>query len=155
MAKYDQLLARILRGGSDANIPFNDLCWLLQQLGFEERIRGSHHIFRKVGVEEKINLQRDDGKAKGVSSLAGAWDHPEVPSRRAGSMMNYEIILYWSEEDGVFVAEVPELPGCMAHGDTQEAALASAKQAMQLWIDTAREFGDAIPPPKGRRLMFA
>ena len=70
-------------------------------------------------------------------------------------MMNYEIILYWSEEDGVFVAEVPELPGCMAHGDTQEAALASAKQAMQLWIDTAREFGDAIPPPKGRRLMFA
>lgn len=64
MAKYDRLLARILRGGSDANIPFNDLCQLLQQLGFEERIRGSHHIFRKVGVEEKINLQRDDGKAK-------------------------------------------------------------------------------------------
>lgn len=70
-------------------------------------------------------------------------------------MMNYEIILYWSEEDGVFVAEVPELPGCMAHGDTQEAALASAKEAMQLWIDTAQEFGDAIPRPKGRRLMFA
>ncbi len=64
MAKYDALLARILGGSSDANIRFNDLCHLLHQLGFEERIRGSHHMFRKAGVEEKINLQRDDGKAK-------------------------------------------------------------------------------------------
>ncbi len=70
-------------------------------------------------------------------------------------MLNYEIILYWSGEDGVFVAEVPELPGCMAHGDTQEAALANAKDAMTLWIDTAREFGDLVPEPKGRLLMFA
>ncbi len=64
MAKYDDLLARILRGTSDANIPFNDLRQLLGRLGFEERIRGSHHMFRKVGVEEKLNLQRDDSKAK-------------------------------------------------------------------------------------------
>jgi predicted RNase H-like HicB family nuclease len=70
-------------------------------------------------------------------------------------MLHYEIILYWSDEDRVFVAEVPELPGCMAHGDTQEAALANAKEAMQLWIDTAREFGDPVPEPKGRRLMYA
>ena len=70
-------------------------------------------------------------------------------------MLNYEIILYWSDEDGVFVAEVPELPGCMAHGDTQEAALAKAKDAMQLWIDTAKEFGDPVPEPKRRRLMYA
>ena len=70
-------------------------------------------------------------------------------------MLNYEIILYWSNEDKVFVAEVPELPGCMAHGDTQEVALANAKEAMQLWIDTAREFGDPLPEPKGRRLMYA
>ena len=69
--------------------------------------------------------------------------------------LNYEIVLYWSEEDAVFVAEVPELAGCMAHGDSQEAALASVKEAMQLWIDTAKEFGDAIPVPKGRRLMLA
>ena len=64
MAKYDDLLARILRGISDANIPFDDLCHLLRRLGFEVRVRGSHHLFRKPGVEEKINLQRDDGKAK-------------------------------------------------------------------------------------------
>ena len=67
----------------------------------------------------------------------------------------YEIILYWSEADETFVAEVPQLPGCMAHGDTQEAALDSVNQAMDLWIDTAREFGDPVPEPKGERLMLA
>jgi predicted RNase H-like HicB family nuclease len=67
----------------------------------------------------------------------------------------YEIIIYWSNEDEVYVAEVPELPGCMAHGSTPEAALASAHDAIQLWIDTAREFGDPVPEPKGQRLMLA
>jgi predicted RNase H-like HicB family nuclease len=67
----------------------------------------------------------------------------------------YEIIIYWSNEDEVYVAEVPELPGCMAHGDTHESALANANEAIQLWIDTAREFGDPVPEPKGQRLMLA
>lgn len=64
MAKFDDLLARLLGGASDANIWFDDLCHLLLWLGFEERISGSHHIFRKAGVEERINLQRDNSKAK-------------------------------------------------------------------------------------------
>jgi len=64
MGRYDKLLERILRGRSDANIRFDDLCQLLRHLGFAERIRGSHHIFRKQAVEEKVNLQRDDDKAK-------------------------------------------------------------------------------------------
>lgn len=70
-------------------------------------------------------------------------------------MERYGIILYWSNEDQVFVAETPELPGCMAHGETQEAALANIKDAMDLWLDTARKCGDEIPQPKGRRLMVA
>jgi predicted RNase H-like HicB family nuclease len=70
-------------------------------------------------------------------------------------VQKYEIILYWSDEDQVFVAEVPELPGCMAHGNTQEVALTNVKEAIQLWIDTANEFGDTVPEPKGRRLMLA
>lgn len=70
-------------------------------------------------------------------------------------MDKYEIILYWSDEDQTYVAEVPELPGCMAHGKTRESALAEVKTAIQLWIDTAREFGDPIPEPRGRRLMLA
>ena len=69
--------------------------------------------------------------------------------------MKYEIIISWSDEDNAFVAVVPELPGCMAHGETQELALANAKDAQELWLDTAREFGDPIPEPKGRRLAFA
>lgn len=70
-------------------------------------------------------------------------------------MNKYEIIIYWSNEDQVFVAEVPELPGCMAHGDSQQAALANANEAIRLWIETAEEFGDNVPEPKGQRLMPA
>ena len=64
MGKYEKLLDRILKGTSDANIAFDDLCSLLKRLGFDERTRGSHHIFRKKGIVEKINLQRDGSKAK-------------------------------------------------------------------------------------------
>jgi predicted RNase H-like HicB family nuclease len=70
-------------------------------------------------------------------------------------MSKYEIIIYWSEQDSAFVAEVPELPGCSAHGDSYELALREAHEAIQLWLDTAREFGDPIPLAKGRRLQFA
>jgi predicted RNase H-like HicB family nuclease len=70
-------------------------------------------------------------------------------------MNRYEIIIYWSREDEVYVAEVPELSGCAAHGATQEEALAQAQQAIRLWIDTAVEFGDPVPEPKGRRLILA
>lgn len=69
-------------------------------------------------------------------------------------MHRYEIILYWSNEDSAFIAEVPELPGCMAHGDTQEAALHQAQEAMNAWISVAQEIGRAIPEPRGR-LMYA
>lgn len=64
MGKYDKLILRILRGDSDTNIAFRDLCELLKKLGFNENTRGSHHIFRKDGIEEKINLQKDGSKAK-------------------------------------------------------------------------------------------
>ena len=70
-------------------------------------------------------------------------------------MRKYEIILYWSKDDGAFVAEVSELPGCAAHGATAEAALAHCQEAIGLWLDTAKEFGRPIPDRKGRRLQFA
>ena len=70
-------------------------------------------------------------------------------------MHKYEIIIYWSGDDNIFVAEVPELPGCTAHGKTQNDALANSNEAIRLWIDTAKECGDPIPEPKGRRLIFA
>jgi len=64
MGKYEKLLLQVLRGLSDANIGFDDLCGLLTQLGFEMRVRGSHHVFRRPGVPEKINLQRSGSQAK-------------------------------------------------------------------------------------------
>ena len=70
-------------------------------------------------------------------------------------MNKYEVIIYWSTEDQAFIAEVPQLPGCCAHGSTQEAALANAQDAIRLWVDTAKEFGDPVPEPKGGRLILA
>lgn len=64
MSRRDKLLVKILLGASDANISFEPLCQLLSSLGFEERIQGSHHIFSKEGVEEILNIQPKQGKAK-------------------------------------------------------------------------------------------
>lgn len=69
-------------------------------------------------------------------------------------MNNYEIIMYWDKTDNCFIAEIPELSGCIAHGNTEFEALENIRQAKELWIKTAREFGDKIPEPKGR-LVFA
>ena len=66
-------------------------------------------------------------------------------------MHKYEVHIYWGHEDGLFIAEVPELPGCMAHGDSPRSALANAQDAIGLWLDTARELGREIPEPRGRR----
>ena len=62
----------------------------------------------------------------------------------------YEIIIYWSDEDNSFIAEVPELPGCMADGRTYQEALSNAEVIISEWIETARELGRPIPQPKGR-----
>jgi hypothetical protein len=64
MSKYDKLLFQILRGTADSNVSFDDQCGQLEKIGFEKRIRRSHHMFRKEAVVEKINLQRDGNKAK-------------------------------------------------------------------------------------------
>jgi len=69
-------------------------------------------------------------------------------------MYKYEIIIYWSEEDKNYIAEVPELPGCMADGDTHEEVIKNVQIIISEWIETAKELGRAIPEPKGK-LMYA
>ena len=64
-------------------------------------------------------------------------------------MQNYSVVICWSDDDQAFVAAVPELPGYAAHGQSQESALAHAKEAMKAWLATAQEYGDPIPRPKG------
>ena len=66
----------------------------------------------------------------------------------------YEIIIYWSEEDQAYIAEVPELPGCAADGQTYRQALANVEVIIREWIETAKELKRPIPEPKGR-LMYA
>ncbi len=67
----------------------------------------------------------------------------------------YEIIIYWSEEDKIYIGEVPELLGCMAHGRTNKSALKHTMDAITAWIETALELGDTAPEPKGRKLAYA
>jgi len=69
-------------------------------------------------------------------------------------MTRYEVIIYWSDEDEVFIAEVPELAGCMADGATYQEALSNVEVVIQEWLDTAKELGRPIPEPKGR-FVFA
>jgi len=64
MGKYAKLLLKVLKGDSDKNISFGDLCRLLKKLGFDEHVKGSHHVFRKEGIVEKVNLQSEGSKAK-------------------------------------------------------------------------------------------
>jgi predicted RNase H-like HicB family nuclease len=68
--------------------------------------------------------------------------------------IKYELIIYWSDDDQSFVVDVPELPGCMANGETYEQAVVSAQTVIHEWIETARELGRPIPEPKGR-LLYA
>ncbi|SFJ53384.1 type II toxin-antitoxin system HicB family antitoxin [Planctomicrobium piriforme] len=68
--------------------------------------------------------------------------------------MRYEIILYWSDADEAFIAEIPELPGCRTDGTTRQEAIENAEQVIQEWIETAKELGREIPEPRGR-LIFA
>ena len=69
-------------------------------------------------------------------------------------MTRYEVIIYWSDEDEAFIAEVPELPSCAADGATYQETLANVEVVMREWIETAKELGRPIPEPKGR-LLFA
>jgi predicted RNase H-like HicB family nuclease len=75
----------------------------------------------------------------------GVWE-----TGREGRMTKYEIILYWSDEDGAFIAEVPELAGCAADGATRQEALANVETVIAEWLETARELGRPVPEPKGR-----
>ena len=67
---------------------------------------------------------------------------------------SYEMVIWWSVEDDAYVVDVPELPGCMAHGYTRQSAIKSAESAIKFWIKTAKEDGAEIPQPRGR-LVFA
>jgi predicted RNase H-like HicB family nuclease len=130
MGQLKKVLSKVLSGTSDANISFTSLCYLITKLGFVERVKGDHFIYTKEGVEEILNIQ------------------PKA------SKNNYEMIIYWSKEDNCFIAEVPELSGCMADGGTYQEAVSNAEVVIQEWIETSNLLGRKIPEPRGK-LMYA
>ena len=85
-----------------------------------------------------------------MSLSASCKKKPAMKARKAASDIRYQIILAWSTEDDAFIAQVPELPGCMADGATYQEALANAEVVIRDWLETARELGRAVPKPHGR-----
>jgi predicted RNase H-like HicB family nuclease len=144
-------LEKILRGDSDTSIRFEELAHLLEAKGFRMRISGSHHILLALAL---LNGSICSGRFESeiISSTASPQNFSAIQA--AVKNNNYEMIIWWSEEDNAFVVDVPELPGCMAHGNTRVPAIKNAEDAIAFWIKTAKEDGLQIPEPKGR-LMFA
>ena len=153
MSKFDKLILKLLSGTSDTNFDFTNLVSLLERFGFSVRIKGSHHIFFKDGIDEIINLQPLNNKAKAyqVKLVREILIKYKLVNSNADK---YEIIIYWSKEDNLFIAEVPELPGCKADGNSYAEALQNAEPVINEWIETAKSLGRIIPEPKGK-LMYA
>lgn len=151
MSRQEKLLEQLRDQRLDASWNFNELCRLLQRLGFEMRVAGSHHFFRKSGVREAINLQPQGGKAK---------PYQRAPSAKGAgkkwSDMNskFEIVVYWSEQDGYFLAEVPELRSIITDGASRIDALRNAEEMIDAYLEAARAASWPIPEPQGR-LAFA
>jgi len=152
MGEYEKLYEHVILRRSDANVPFAGLRGLLKRLGFEERIKGDHHIFTREPRRRDPQSTAAERQGQTVPGEAGARSDLELQSNFGGLIMNtkYEIIIFWSAEDNAFVAEVPELPGCMADGNSYQEALSNAEQIIQEWIDTANELGRPVPEPRGR-----
>jgi predicted RNase H-like HicB family nuclease len=180
VSKVSRTLDRALRGTSNANIRLDDLRELLAHLAFAKRVRADHPILTSEGVPELLNLQprgivrprclRSSRSAESSLQLGwpASWQRRRPPRgrrRKHRAILNWrekklvhrlkcELILYGSQEDGAFLAELPERPGCAADGATCGEAVANAEVVIREWIKTAHALGRPVPEPRGR-LMSA
>lgn len=153
VTRIDKLWDRLLSRFSERNFAFEDLRTLLLGLGFDERIRGGTTSLRVRGSRRSSTCS-----PKVASRSRTKFDRCASSSRDTGfwkdatmDELRYEIVLFWSEEDQAYIAEVPELPGCMADGTTYEGALKAAEVVIREWIETARDLGRPIPQPRRRK----
>ena len=145
-------LEKLLRGESDANIRFDELCHLLRIQRFSDACFWKPSHFHASGShgENQPATRRLEGEA-----LSGSTSPQDSGNLQTVMKENsYEMIIWWSAEDNAFIVNVPELPGCMAHGVTRLQAIKNAEDAIAFWIKTAKADGLWIPEPKGR-LLFA
>ena len=148
-----KILFKVLGGQSDANIPFNDLVRLLLRLGFDLRIRGSHHIFpSRTSMKSSISSRSAQKRSPIRSGKSG--NSSANMASRIFKAPKYPISIFWSDSDKAFIARVPDLPGCMADGPSYQTALAAAEVVIRDWIETARDLGRTIPRPT-RRLALS
>jgi predicted RNase H-like HicB family nuclease/predicted RNA binding protein YcfA (HicA-like mRNA interferase family) len=153
MPTLDKIYMAVMCGTKDGNLRFAELQKLLSSLGFQVRIKGDHFIYYKNGVDEIINIQPPRQQRQTLPGKASQKYNTEIQTGGV-NMHKYERIIFWSEEDGRWLVDVPELSGCMADGSTPYEALQNAEQVISEWIETAKALGRPIPEPKGR-LLYA
>jgi predicted RNase H-like HicB family nuclease/predicted RNA binding protein YcfA (HicA-like mRNA interferase family) len=146
-----ELLKR-LQSGAVHNVAFSDFVRLIEAAGFElERTKGSHHIFIHPQINQLMNLQPGpggDAKPYQIREFLSYFEDYEL--KMGPKMSDYHINVFWSDEDGCYVAAIPDLHGCSAFGDSPEQAVREVQVAKQLWIEAARSKGIAIPEPTYR-----
>lgn len=142
-----RLRERVLRGNV-VNVDFADLVRLVTALGFREvGGRGSHRVFARAGVTELLNPQEEKA-SQAVSGPSGCHPRPSVRFAAGGrSVTAYSIEVFWSDEDQIWIADVPDLPHCTAHGASPHEAVAEVELAAEAWLDAARATGRPIPEP--------
>jgi predicted RNase H-like HicB family nuclease len=156
-------------GGNEMNILYNDKTDLLY-IRLDDRKQNvvnkkvSEDIVLDIG--EESSMPQNNSALKGFSQLnihsqkapRDVKIRKKTPTSRhtcpSSRHRKYEVLISWSNDDQAFIAEVPELPGCIAHGSTSNEALLNCQEAIDLWLNTAKEFGREIPTPKGRYSMF-
>lgn len=146
--RLERLFARIARA-EVGNVAFNDLVRLLEALGFEQiGGRGSHRVFARPDVVELVNLQGVAGRRSGARRGRSRAD-PPLRFETGGQAMNarYQIEVSWSDEDQVWVADVPGLPFCSAHGRTPHQAVEEVELAVDACLEAAHNANRSAPPP--------
>lgn len=154
---HPRKLLRRLAAGGHANVRFLDFQRLVEACGFElDRVTGSHHIFVHPDIPTLLNLQDVGGHAKPYQvrqfpRLVERYDL-RPPGQR---MSDYHINLFYSDEDGGYIADIPDLDACSAFGSTPQEALTEVLRAKEGWIATARDRGIPVPKPRYRPALYA
>ncbi len=152
MRKCEKFRTRLNSRQADNNFDFNDMRNFLLHLGFRESIEGDHHIFRCEGITDRINLQPEGGKCKAYQVRQIRKFLADNEMQEVMMFEKYTIILFWSEQDNRYLAQIPNLPGAFSDGKTYEEALLAIRRIGEEWIDVAREDGILIPCPKPHRV---
>lgn len=142
--------------GDVANNSFTDFVHLVEAFGFIlKRIKGSHHVFWLPGTDEILSLQPDGQPGQGLLGPGSAQTSGGEPvGIERITMHDYHINVFYSVEDRCYIADIPDLKGCSAHGPSAQQALAEVLIAKEAWLEVAREVGRSIPEPTYRPAVY-